>query len=240
MTLCFYQNITIQPLTAKPGIPIWYAKIPDIINSVLKNRTSHDSGFQPNKLFEKENFNLCFLNAEEISTVNRFKALKKQMEWMAGRYLLKQMVQNFFLPGHALENINIHYQDLGAPFVADHPDIAVSLSHSHAYTTAACSVNQGQTIGIDIEKISAKPDQGFLKIAFTQKERQHLAEDTAQIFRNWTIKEAYLKYIKKGFNESLHKVEIIHDSIRHHQKKANVDIFCTGINNDYVLSVVSD
>ncbi len=240
MTLCLHQNINIHTLTAKPGVVIWYAKIPDIINCVLKNGINRNSGFQTNELFQKENFNIPFLNADEISTLNRFKALKKQTEWMAGRYLLKQMVHKFFMSGHALKNINIHYQDLGAPFVGNHPNIAVSLSHSHAYTAAACSVNQGQTIGIDIEKISTKPDKGFLKIAFTQNERQHLAEDAARIFRHWTIKEAYLKYIKKGFNESLHKVEVIHDRILHHQKKAEVDIFCTGIDDEYILSVVSD
>ncbi len=79
-----------------------------------------------------------------------------------------------------------------------------------------------------------------MKTAFTQNEIAHLKDDAAQIFKNWTIKEAYLKYIKKGFNESLHRVEVINNEILHNNNKINVDMFSTFINDDYVLSLVSD
>ena len=79
-----------------------------------------------------------------------------------------------------------------------------------------------------------------MKIAFTQDEILNLKDDAVEIFRAWTIKEAYLKYIKKGFNESLHRVEVINNEIRHNNKKINVDIYSTIIDDDYVLSLVSD
>ncbi len=150
------------------------------------------------------------------------------------------MIQTFFLKDLPLERITLSYKDQGAPFVTDHPDIPISLSHSNEYTAVACSLNLKQTLGIDVEKISKKPDAAFLKTAFTKNEIMHMPDEAAQIFRHWTIKEAYLKYIKKGFNESLHKVEVIHDQIFHHEKTIGVDIFSTQIENDYMLSLVSD
>ena len=77
-----------------------------------------------------------------------------------------------------------------------------------------------------------------MKTAFTQNEIEYLNDDATRVFKNWTIKEAYLKYIKKGFNESLHSVEVINDEIRHNKKKIKVDVYSTFI-DDYVLSLVS-
>jgi len=193
-----------------------------------------------NEIFKKEDFVESFFSEGEISTINGFKALKKQLEWICGRILIKQMIQHIFLKNTPLEQICLSYQALGAPFVTDHPDIPVSLSHSNDYTVAACSLDKKQTLGIDIEKIAKKTDIFFLKTAFTQDEILYLKDDAGAIFNNWTIKEAYLKYIKKGFNESLHRVEVINNEIFHNKKKINVDIYSQRIDTAYILSLVSD
>jgi 4'-phosphopantetheinyl transferase len=83
------------------------------------------------------------------------------------------------------------------------------------------------------------PDPYFLNTAFTQNELLTLEKEAPSVFKNWTIKEAYLKYIKKGFNESLHKVEVIHDEIFHHHIKADVDIFSHAIDSNYILSLIT-
>ena len=114
------------------------------------------------------------------------------------------------------------------------------MSHSNDYTAAACCKDKGETIGVDIEKITKAPDSFFMKTAFTQNEILNLKNQAALIFKNWTIKEAYLKYIKKGFNESLQKVEVINNEIFHNNNKINVNVFSTFIDTDYVLSLVSD
>jgi 4'-phosphopantetheinyl transferase len=101
-------------------------------------------------------------------------------------------------------------------------------------------MDKTRVLGIDIEKIGTKPDKGFLKIAFTKKEIAHLKNNAASIFKNWTIKEAYLKQIKKGFNENLHKVEVIDNEIWHNQNRVNVEISSTIIDDNYVLSLVTD
>ena len=242
MTSNFQNKIRISTLSPKPDVTIWYSRIPDIIDSIFIKGRYPDFKSMVNEIFQKDDFINPFLNDDEISTINSFKALKKQIEWISGRYLIKQMMQHFFLENASLDQIMLSYLDEGAPYLTHHPDIPVSLSHSNDYTAAACCKNKDQTIGIDIEKIAKKPDAAFMKIAFTPNEILNLKDDAGPVpvFKNWTIKEAYLKYIKKGFNESLHRVEVINNEIWHNKKKIDVDVYSTFIDDDYVLSFVSD
>jgi 4'-phosphopantetheinyl transferase len=230
----------INSLSPEPGIIIWYCKIQDAIGSILSSGLDKNFRSVLNTNFQKTDFPGRFFSDLEIHTINSFKALKKQVEWMSGRVLIKQMLRHFFFKTAPLDHITLSYLDQGAPVVTDHPDIPISLSHSHDYAVAACCLDKRQTIGIDIEKIAAMPDHFFMRTAFTQNEMDHLTKLTgpAPVFKNWTIKEAYLKYIKKGLNESLHRVEIIDDEIRHNGGKINVDVFSTHIDG-YVLSLVS-
>ena len=218
---------------------IWYVRIPGIIESIFHKGSLHDTKQMRNRIFNKEDFKQSFLNRDEINTINGFKAMKKQIEWISGRYLIKLMIQYNCLQHLPLNQITISYLDEGAPFLTHDPDIPVSLSHSNNYTAAACCKSREKTIGIDIEKIAKKPNAWFLKTAFTKNEIIHLEDNAESIFKNWTIKEAYLKQIKKGFNESLHKVEVIDNEIWHNKKQINIEVYSTFI-DDYVLSLVSD
>lgn len=244
MDSVFPNKIFIHTYSPKPEIIIWYARISNILQAVL-SKTRHQNfktqNLQPrkNELFEKQDFSKPFFSSQEINTINGFKALKKQIEWISGRYLIKQMIQKDFLKNFFSDQITLSYHEKGAPFITDYPDIPVSLSHSNDYTAAACCTDKGKTIGIDIEKVTKKPDINFLRTAFTKNEIANLTDRSSQIFTNWTVKEAYLKYIKKGFNESLHKVEVINSQVWHHKKKINVDVHSIFI-DDYVLSLVSD
>ncbi len=239
MNLTLNNNLCINALSSKPGIIVWYAKIPNIIQSICRKSTYHNFRPMVNEIFQKNDFVPAFLSPEEIATINSFKALKKQLEWFSGRYLIKELLQHVFFEGTPLHEISLSYLEQGAPVVEKKTDIPISLSHSNDFTAVACSTDQTQIIGLDIEKIAKKPDANFLKTAFTQNEISHLVDDAAHIFKNWTIKEAYLKYIKKGFNESLKKVEVIDDTIFHHGKKMDLDVTSEFIDN-YVISLVSN
>ncbi len=239
MSLILNNTIRISPLSLKTGITVWQARIPEIIQSICCKGTYHNFQAMVNEIFQKNDFLPAFLNPVEIDTLNNFKALKKQIEWVCGRYLLKEMVKHQFLKNLALDEIFIDYHEQGAPYIKSAPDIPISLSHSNKFTVAACAADKTLCFGIDIEKIAKKPDASFLKIAFSKNEIQNLEDDAAQIYKNWTIKEAYLKYIKKGFNESLHKVEIIQDAIFHHGEKMDLDVSSVFIDG-YALSLVSD
>jgi len=240
MASTFQNKICINTFTPKPGVTVWYSRIPDIMALIFNKGTHHNFRAKVNETFKKDDFIKPFFSDGEISTINSFKALKKQVEWISGRYLIKQMIQHFFLENSCLDQITLSYLDQGAPYITNHPDIPVSLSHSNDYATTACCNDKRQTIGIDIEKITKKPDIYFMKIAFTQNEILYLKDDAVEIFKNWTIKEAYLKYIKKGFNESLHSVEVINNEVWHNKKRVNVNLYSTFIDGDYVFSLVSD
>jgi len=236
----FHNNNGIKTLSSKPEVIIWYARIPWIMQMIFNKENIPAPRQMKNIIFEKNSFTQSFLNNEEIDIINGFRALKKQKEWLCGRYLIKLMIQNNFARDLPLDKITISYLDEGAPFVTHSPDIPISLSHSNNYTTAAFCMDKTRILGVDIEKIGTKPDKGFLKTAFTQKEIMHLKDNASSIFKKWTIKEAYLKYIKKGFYESLHNVEIVDNQIWHNQNRINVDIYSTMIDDNYVLSLVTD
>lgn len=231
-------ELFINTLSPEPGIAIWYSRIPDIIALILRNANYHNFKPMVNEIFKKNDFTQSFLSETELHVVNSFKALKKQVEWISGRYLIKKMVSHFFLSDTPLDKITLSYLDEGAPFVSGLPHIPVSLSHSNEYTAVACNFGTARPIGIDIEIIARMPDLPFLNTAFTQNELLFLERNAPCVFKNWTIKEAFLKYIKKGFNESLHKVEVIHGEIFHHHIKADVDIFSHTIDSGYILSLV--
>ena len=98
---------------------------------------------------------------------------------------------------------------------------------------------ENRSMGLDLEKIGPAPDAGFMKLAFTAAERKHMGDDPLKIFRGWTLKEAFLKYIQKGFNESLHQVEIYPDVILYKGIKARVNLFCATLGLDYCISLVT-
>lgn len=229
----------IQTLSPEPGIVVWYSRISKMADLLFSKATYHNFKFPVNEIFKKNDFTQSFLSDGEILTLNGFRALKKQIEWVCGRYLLKQMTAGCFLKTISPDRITFSYRPEGAPFVDGHPRIPLSLTHSHDYVAAACSTDFETALGLDVEKIAGMPDPWFLKTAFSQKELRHLGNDPARVFRHWTIKEAYLKYIGKGFHENLHRVEVIHDAVFHHGRRADVAVFCRPLDPDYILSLVS-
>ena len=104
----------------------------------------------------------------------------------------------------------------GAPYLPEYPDFPISISHSGDYAAAALSRDRFTKIGIDIEKIAPASIDHIFKVAFTDREQAMLKQcPDAATFESWTAKEAYLKYIKKGFNENLRQVEVIDGRIYH-------------------------
>lgn len=230
----------IRTLLLKPGIIVWYCEIPWIIRSIFSKTTYHNYRPMVNEIFKKDDFVPGIFHTDEMNIVNGFKAFKKQAEWLSGRYLVKQLIHSRFLGDSPLDRITLGALDQGAPFVSNLPDLPVSLSHSYDYTAVAVCGDTGKTIGLDLEKIQKKPDHGFLKTAFTSREIRHMPDDAESIFKHWTIKEAFLKYIKKGFHESLHKVEVIDNTIRHHGTRLDLTIRSAKIADDYIVSLVCD
>ncbi|MBI9087992.1 MAG: 4'-phosphopantetheinyl transferase superfamily protein [Desulfobacterium sp.] len=234
------ERLSCNCFEPEPGTRICYHSISSFLNHCLMAENGwHNFQVKRNRLFKKEDFRTVFLSPGEIEMVNRFRSLKKQVEWMAGRFLVKTMVQRALNNDTPITEITVMHQDEGAPFIKGLPGFRISISHSGDYAAVGLTTREGIDIGLDIEEIGKTPDSSFMKTAFTQNELASMGTMAQDIFKHWTIKEAFLKYIKKGFNESLYKVEVIDGQILHHGVEAPVSILTTTIGTRYSLSLVT-
>ncbi len=213
--------------------------IPSVLKQLFQDKPElrHDSR-QKNQIFCQENFSTPVLSANELARLNTFKILKKQTEWLCGRYAVKTLFQTVISSDTPFQDIVLDREEQGAPFIASHPHIPISISHSSQYAAAVLSPNPDISLGMDLEKIGEKPDEHFLKIAFTPAEISTMDKTAQGIFHQWTQKEAYLKLIKKGFHEGLSKVEIIHDNFFHKGKLQHVHSWSRKIHDNYIFSLV--
>lgn len=240
----FIENqIKSVPLQDDPEIKLWYCDIQSILKILFNTEKypyfAENYNIVRNKIIDKHDFSISFLSDSELGTLNDFKSFKKQIEWLSGRFLLKNCLSLFVEDTGKLQNIFVSYEKEGAPFLPDFQGIKISLSHSGNIATVGVCSKQNIDIGIDIEQIRTKPDSNFLKTAFTQNEINSMDDTVEDILKKWTAKEAFLKYIKKGFNESLHKIEVIGEKIFHDKKEMQVKIYSEIIDNNYILSMVT-
>ncbi|MCP3901411.1 MAG: 4'-phosphopantetheinyl transferase superfamily protein [Desulfobacteraceae bacterium] len=224
-------------------INLWYCEIPLILKILFCEEKYfgfiNDDIMVKNQVFKKSDFLESFLSDLELNTLNKFKSLKKQIEWMSGRFLLKNCLLSTFSHIGELKNILIAYEEEGAPFLPDFPEIKISLSHSGDYAAVGICAKTDIDIGIDLEHLNKKPDNNFLKTAFTQNEISNMDDTIEDILTKWTVKEAFLKYIRKGFNESLHRVEVIEDRVLYNKKDSRVKTITKKIDKNYVISLVT-
>ncbi len=223
---------------AVPGVRVCCMRISSFLSVCLDKNDYGDFHTQRNRMFNTGSFSRHFLSMAELATVNGFKSLKKQIEWMAGRFLVKTMVEQALDTPAPLAETTIDHQDQGAPFVREYPDLRISISHSGDYAGVALTTRADMDMGVDIEQIGPPPDPGFMGLAFTRGEINAMGATPREIFTHWTVKEAFLKLIKKGFNQSLHQVEVIGDTLLFKGKKAPVTVVSKPLGTDYALSVV--
>lgn len=126
------------------------------------------------------------------------KKTKHQTEHQAARKLLERMLRETY----GIETWSLAKDERGKPYLVSHPDIYISISHSHGL--AACAVGD-RPLGVDIERIrsfkeniwhkvlSTKEQETFASAKVSAKERQEL------FYRFWTLKESYVKAEGCGF-----------------------------------------
>ena len=199
-----------------PGYRLAFVAIQVLLEKVLEPAIDATYRTSPPRVFRPQDFHEPFLGADEMRTLNGFKALKKQVEWMAGRYAAKQLARHFRSDRPSLHRTRVAYRAKGAPYFSDYPALCLSISHTGDYAAAGMGLTPSCTLGLDLELIRPESRQTLLKTAFTSREVAILQslDDTA-LFQHWTAKEAYLKYIGMGFHESLKRVEILDGAIFH-------------------------
>ncbi len=120
----------------------------------------------------------------------------KRLEWMAGRILIRILVEKAGLTYNGL-----YKDEFGKPFLKDHPH---HISLSHSYPHVAAQIDRLQSVGIDVEQ----PKEKLLKIAHRVLSKSEEIDAGSDIQKNcvyWCAKEALYKiYGKRGLSFSEH------------------------------------
>lgn len=231
-----------DPLEVEPApfIRIQITNIQELFRALLTRALPGDYAARRPVAFTTADFISEVLSPAELDRVNGFKAMKKQVEWICGRCAMKRLVRSALMPEAGLAAIQISYRPEGAPFLEALPEHCISLSHSNAYTAAAVDLRHGTSMGIDLEAIGLRPEPAFMRTAFTPGEVAAMSDTPREIFRHWTLKEAFLKYIGKGFNESLQQVDTTGGNIRHRGAVPALAAWTREAVPGYMLSAVFD
>ena len=199
-----------------PGYRLAFVSIPVLLHNVLKVAVGSAFRTAPPRVFTPRDFHENFLGPDELDLLNGFKALKKQVEWMTGRYAAKQLAGQFLKHRPSLVSTQVAYRPKGAPYFSEAPTLSLSISHSGDFAVAGMGLRPARILGVDLEQIRPESRSTLLHTAFSAREAQALEhQDDATFFRCWTAKEAYLKYIGLGFHESLKRVEILNNTLFH-------------------------
>jgi 4'-phosphopantetheinyl transferase len=202
-----------------PGCRLAFVSIPCFLERCLDKAVPENFRIAPPLVFASRDFRRTFLGVDEIDHINRFKALKKQVEWMAGRYAAKHLARQFLEGRPHPAATRVAYRPQGAPYLAQAPTVPLSISHSWDYAVAGLGFDPSCRLGLDLERIRPGSRATLLRTAFSDREAAALTSGgDAALFLRWTAKEAYLKAVGKGFHESLKQVEILDDTIWHHHR----------------------
>lgn len=219
-------------------IQLCFVHLPRFVRMFFGDPSPTDFRRQKNRVLPPSGPLGPFFSESEFDKINKFKVLKKQVEWMAGKVAVKTLAEHMSLC--AAGDLRISAEENGAPFLLDYPHISISISHSGDYAVAAMDLG-GRGIALDIEAIEQGRMKNIMRVAFSENEiRRYSDSDDAVLYLNWTVKEAFLKYIKKGFAEGLKKVEVLDGHVFHHGRHASgITIDSRIIFKDYAFTLIT-
>ncbi len=143
-------------------------------------------------VIEESEQELAFMASEQCP--EEIISPQKRLEWLAGRVLIKKLVEN-----HSLPYSGIHKDKFGKPFLRD---LSHHISLSHSYPHVAAQLDLNQSVGIDLEQ----PKEKLLAIAhrvLSPLELSDAAKDLNKHCIYWCGKEALYKiYGQRGLHFS--------------------------------------
>lgn len=151
------------------------------------------------------------LNEEERERARRFRFARDRQEFAFCRGVLRILLGKY-LSAHPGE-INFQYQAQGKPFV---DSVSFNLSHSKGGGVLAF-VGQGE-VGVDLERIEEKTSwEKLAERYFSEAEVSFLQsfpprEKKEVFYQIWTLKEALIKGVGKGFSLPLKDFQVRWDS----------------------------
>ena len=169
------------------------------------------------------------VSPDDLAAYERQRSEQRRAEWLAARVAAKTLSARWL---HARFGVRppanqllIRKDSHGAPFMTLRgpwaeklPSDAVpalSLSHSDGVAIAALAMDAAIRVGIDIEKIAARPE-GFADTWLDKQERRltilddhgGAVDDDARLTALWCLKEATTKALGLGFHLSVSEVVV--------------------------------
>ena len=132
------------------------------------------------------------------SDLQKFKAEKRQLEWLAVRVLLKELLG---------EEKVIDYLPSGKPFLKDR-SVCVSFSHTCGYVAVA--VHPTKEVGIDIEQYGNRV--GRLASRFVREDEMQSVRAGNEIYAlllHWSAKETMFKLMNQSDVDFLDHLHIL-------------------------------
>lgn len=224
-------------LFCEQGIQFCLVHIPAMLETLLPQIVGPGYQTRPGCKFTPGQFARTVLSPAELNRLNTLFALKKQVERLAGRWAVKQLVMQE--TGLAADAIEIHNDPSGAPVLVPAFKYAISISHSGDYALAALCEN-ADAVGVDLEAIRSVDISALLYAGFSQKERNvYAGANLETILEIWTIKEALLKYRRTGLKNSAKKIEWLNGTLYENYKPVDDVLVKTYRRDNIVFSVVS-
>ncbi len=130
----------------------------------------------------------------ELERLESMSHTKRRRQFIAGRALVHRLLATLDKAG--TRSFLIHVSATGKPYLADRPDLHISISHSGDWV--ACAV-AGVPVGVDIERIDRRRATSELIEEVCSDEEQRLIRRLSPARREsfftelWTLKEAWLK-----------------------------------------------
>ena len=109
---------------------------------------------------------------------------QKRLEWLAGRALMKTLVEHVGLSYEGMRK-----DEFGKPFLKTHSH-QISLSHSFPYVAA--QIDASQSVGIDVEQTKEKLRQVGPRV-LSPEETADAGNDLVKLCIYWCAKEALYK-----------------------------------------------
>ena len=227
----------ITQLFCEQGIRFCLVHIPAMLETLLPKIVGPGYQTRPGCKFRPDQFAQPVLSPAELARLNQLFALKKQVERLAGRWAVKNLVMQ--QTGLSVDAIEIYNDPSGAPVLAPSFKYAISISHSGDYALAALCEN-ANTVGVDLETITPVDISALLHAGFSQREQNlYAGADLETILEIWTIKEALLKYRRTGLKNSAKKIEWLNDTLYENNFPVD-DVLVKSYRRDkIVFSVVS-
>lgn len=203
------QRMTL--LFREQGIHFCLVHIPAMLKALLPQIVGPGYQTRPGCQFRPDQFARPVLSPAELNGLNQLFALKKQVERLAGRWAVKNLVMQE--TGLSPDAIEIHNDASGAPALAPSFNYAISITHSGDYALAALC-GKADAIGVDMEAINPVDISALLHAGFSKKEQSAYAgADLETILKIWTIKEALLKYRRTGLKTPAKKIEWLNETL---------------------------